>query len=291
MMDTDTPQAFGDEWTEQKLDALIRYIDEWDRIMSPRSFFKKIYIDPFCGPGTRMDPKTGIIAKGSPIRVLERNLSFNEYHFVDANKTNCETLLQHQRDYLVKGSVSVECGDANTWIQTNLPRIMAPECNKAVMFLDPFAMHLKHSSLQTIAQTEGIDLWLLFPHMAVIRNLPRNKRPLSEWERKLADFFGPEGWEGFYKSGGYQNVFNFDEECTMSQVELLERQGHRAVLDAYGKRLASIFPGHCPKYAELKDTKNHLHFALFFVTSAPAKGLKPAISIASHLINRINSGH
>lgn len=94
-------------------------------------------------------------------------------------------------------------GDANTEIQ----RI----CNtwdwrkrRAVLFLDPFGMQVTWSTIEAIAKTEAIDMWLLFPAgIGVNRLLPKHGDIREAWYRRLDAFLGvPESvWRSeFYRT-------------------------------------------------------------------------------------------
>ena len=61
------------------------------------------------------------------------------------------------------------------------------------MFLDPYGMQVKWSTLEAIASTRAIDMWLLFPlGQAVNRLLTRNKIPGGPRAERLTETFGTE---------------------------------------------------------------------------------------------------
>lgn len=73
------------------------------------------------------------------------------------------------------------------------------EQHRGVVFVDPFALHVEWDTLRAVAATKALDLWLLFPVMAVQRLLPRNGVVDEACARRLTATFGDEGWrDAFY---------------------------------------------------------------------------------------------
>src|SRR2546430_906915 len=73
--------------------------------------------------------------------------------------------------------------------------------HRAVVFLDPYGMEVEWATIEAIAQTHAIDLWLLFPlGQAVNRLLTRHGPPEEPWAQRLTRMFGTEVWKGaFYR--------------------------------------------------------------------------------------------
>jgi three-Cys-motif partner protein len=73
--------------------------------------------------------------------------------------------------------------------------------NRALVFLDPYGMSVNWSTLQSIAHTKGVDLWILLPvGSAINRMLPRERLPEDAWARSLTRIFGTEDWiDAFYR--------------------------------------------------------------------------------------------
>jgi three-Cys-motif partner protein len=56
------------------------------------------------------------------------------------------------------------------------------ENRRAVVFLDPFGMQVTWNTIQAIAETKAIDLWVLFPlGIGVMRMLPNHGQIPEGW--------------------------------------------------------------------------------------------------------------
>lgn len=70
---------------------------------------------------------------------------------------------------------------------------------RAVVFLDPYGMQVEWQTLEAIAGTKAVDLWLLFPMgVAVNRLLTREHPPPGEWVAALTEIFGTDRWRAAF---------------------------------------------------------------------------------------------
>src|ERR1041385_7640505 len=100
---------FGGAWTQQKLDALSKYLRAYTKIFkkNPRAqFFNISYVDAFAGTGHLRGRELGQFAKhfpgwaqsaeeyrkGSVSRALEIEPPFDEYIFIEKDSEKCEEL-------------------------------------------------------------------------------------------------------------------------------------------------------------------------------------------------------
>jgi three-Cys-motif partner protein len=62
-------------------------------------------------------------------------------------------------------------------------------------------MNVSWDTIESIARTEAIDMWYLFPlGVGVNRLLTKDGNIPDSWQRKLDDLFGDTGWrDAFYK--------------------------------------------------------------------------------------------
>lgn len=225
-----TQQQFGGSWTEDKLSRIKGYLDAYMVIFRKYPFLQPIYVDAFAGTGGRqvksssqsaaslaldlMEPTPEAlqeVLKGSARLALEVEPPFSRYIFIERNKRKCRELeamvaadYPHRRD-----RVQIETGDASAlltqWCQTTNWKN-----TRAVVFLDPFGMQIEWSLLETIAETQAIDLWLLVPlGMGVNRLMTKNDLPPEEWAAKLTGFFGNDEWRTrFYRPRKQSNLFD-----------------------------------------------------------------------------------
>jgi three-Cys-motif partner protein len=165
-------------------------------------------------------------------------------------------------------------GDANEELQNLCATNW--HLRRSVAFLDPFAMQLKWETIEAIARTHAIDLWLLFPAMAVNLMLPRSGVVPAAWEGKLNDFFGTDSWRKAFYVDEPEDLFG------EPGIRKLDRIYER--ISAYvTERLKSVFVAVAPKPLILRNSSNTPIFLLCFACGNE-RGAKPALRIASHII-------
>jgi three-Cys-motif partner protein len=161
--------------------------------------------------------------------------------------------------------------------------------NQAVVFLDPYGMQVNWSTVEIIAATEGIDLWVLFPlGQAVNRLLTRRRLPEGAQAERLTRFFGTEAWKDEF----YRAVEAESDEAQPSMFEgLEEEQGilKPTSLEAIGaffvERLRGVFAGVAPNPLPLRNSRNVPIYLLCFAAGNRA-GAPTAVKIAGHLLDR-----
>lgn len=291
---------FGGNWTEQKLEALRRYLQAYRLIFEQNEkarYFKTIYIDAFAGTGERRIgsdsseeallfsaeefPELESYKKGSARIALDLASPFDEYIFVDKREDHANQLLatiQSQYAHLAS-RCTVLHGDG--------PEFMAELCRsrdwrkcRAVAFLDPYGMNVEWSLLQLIGATKAIDLWFLFPlGTGANRLLKRDAVPPKGFANKLTQIFGTDDWQtAFYKRSPQMGLFaenpNVIKDASFDQIGayLIER-------------LRTIFTGVAPATKALVNSRNNPMYLLCFAAGNPI-GAKTAVKIADHLLGK-----
>ena len=81
--------------------------------------------------------------------------------------------------------------------------------HRAVLFLDPYGMQVDWTTIEAIARTKAIDLWVLFPlGIGVNRLLTKSGDIPDSWRRRLDLLLGTEDWyEEFYRSESTPTLF------------------------------------------------------------------------------------
>src|SRR5215208_884463 len=146
------------------------------------------------------------LKKGSAYVVLRTDPPFGRYIFVDRNPTHAESLGALRKEFpKLANRISVRAADANTFLQ-QWCRETDWNRNRAVVCLDPDGMQVDWATIETIAATEAIDLWILFPlGQAVNRLLTKSDIPEGGQADRLTRFFGTDGWkEAFYEEASNQ---------------------------------------------------------------------------------------
>lgn len=289
---------FGGDWTTDKLERVRKYLCAYMTIFkgNPQArFFTTIYVDAFAGTGHRTDsakraggtaalddatdPEAESFKKGSARIALEVDPSFDRFVFIERDADRVREL-EALRDHFPNKAegIRVEQGDANAllkqWCQeTDWSR------HRAVVFLDPYGMQVDWQTLEALAGTQAIDLWLLFPlGVAVNRLLTRAGPPPDEWGKALTRIFGTTDWvKLFYPKK--QEVMLWGPE---------ETQRREATLEAIGcfflARLETIFARVAANPLPLLNSTNTPIYLLCFAAGNP-KGAPTAVNIAQDILN------
>ena len=291
-------QSFGGDWTEQKLECVRKYLQAYTTIMN-RQQFEFAYIDAFAGTGYReimldedsnqalfpeLDTQEVVnFRQGSARNALEVQPPLKKYIFIEQDKNNFTELEKLRDQFLLKDEFSkdsIEC------ILTEANEYLIDVCNRnwerhrALVFLDPFGMQVEWKTINLIADTKAIDLWLLFPIGTVNRLLKRDAEIREVIREKLNQFFGEEDWyEIFYKLAHENSLF--DEEERWEKVGNIFSE----IEQYFMKRLQGIFAGVATNPLSLRNSKNVPLYLLCFAAGNP-RGAKTAVKIAQDILLR-----
>lgn len=117
---------------------------------------------------------------------------------------------------------------------------------RAVVFIDPFGMHIPWSVIENLGRTGGIEVMVNFPlNMAIQRFLVRSGEIRPSWREMLDSFFGsPEWWDHAYEESA--DLFG-------PRTLKLADSGIR-LLEWYRDRLRGAF-GHVPSGRLIRNTQ------------------------------------
>lgn len=268
---------FGGSWSDQKLAALKSYLAAYNTALS-NQHFTRIYIDAFAGAGREeVDASEEAYRHGSPLIARDTSPQFDRFIFIEKNHQNLSSLkTQFGED---SRPVDYHCADANDAL-IDVCQKTAWRHNRAVAFLDPFALQVRWETIQAIAATEAIDMWLLFPSMAVNRMLARSGELDSTWKTKLDVTFGRSDWkEIFYRR---------EEPDLFGERRIQKNPKPFDILSSLvTEQLESEFPAVLNKPLELKTPGGSPIFFLCFAAANKGKGGEIALSIASHIVRNI----
>jgi three-Cys-motif partner protein len=172
---------------------------------------------------------------GSPLIALETEPPFDSFIFIDKGADSLSRLrLQIEDSGHGNRDVRYIGGDANLKLQELCAKDW--KGHRAVAFLDPFAMQVRWDTIRMIAETQSIDMWLLFPAMAVSRMLPRSGEIPESWQKKLSDSFGCDDWKA---------AFYYEEQTDLfGESSITKLEGFYTRLSQFiTVRLKSVFPG------------------------------------------------
>ena len=290
----DSSHQFGGPWTEQKLGILRKYLSAYTTALSKQPF-KTAYVDAFAGTGYRQgrgDTRQLGLEEILPIRefldgsarvALQCEPAFDRYVFIEKHRARCQELEKLKSDFPDKAiKISIALADANDHIQMMCNKRW--EKRRAVLFLDPYGMEVRWQTIEAIAKTKAIDLWVLFPLSGVNRMLTRSGKIPLEWKHRLNELFGTTGWyEHFYKRRTSHSLFN-------EKIDEVVKVSTQVISDYFLTRLRECFAGVNPTPAVLYSSRNSPLYLFCFAAGNP-RGAPIALKIASDILRWDRKDH
>lgn len=300
-------RRFGGPWTEEKLSRVDKYLGAYMTIFKGNASAAALttnYVDAFAGTGRRSSPvgeervegalfedalastEAGSLKEGSAYVALSQAHPFDRYIFVDREPGHAQALEKLREDFPELASrIRVETADANEFLvrwcnETDWAG------NRAVVFLDPYGMQVDWTTIESLARTQAVDLWILFPlGQAVNRLLTRKKIPTGAHAERLTRLFGTEAWkDAFYAAAedrtDQQTIFDAlgerDETAT-------KQANFRVIGDFFVERLKTVFPGVAENPLPLLNSRNVPLYLLCFAAANP-RGARTAIKISRNVL-------
>lgn len=295
---------FGGDWTTRKLDILAGYLRSYNTVLRnkpmPSNPFQRYYIDAFAGTGYRELPSAENgwgseedllfpdLATEEPQQLLDGSARlalrvrprFDRFVFIEQRADRCAHLELLKEDFPhLAPDIDIQQGDANEKIRKLCE--MDWRSRRAVLFLDPYGMQVEWPTLEAIASTKAVDLWLLFPlGMGVNRMLPKSGEVPDTWRRRLNLLLGTEDWyEDFYRRIRTPALFGEEETVIKASTETIGRY--------FNDRLKTVFAGVADNPGVLRNSvRNPLYLLCFAV--ANERGKLVALQIANHLLKELS---
>ena len=292
---------FGGDWTSAKLKVLAGYLTSYTTALKHKPSasrpFIKIYIDAFAGSGYRAarsedagqnvfpdfaEAEPQELFDGSARLALRTNPRFDRYIFIESNAKRCaqlEALKQEFHD--LADDIAVRRGNANTIIQKLCGGNINWSSHRAVLFMDPYGMQVEWETVEAVASTKAIDLWLLFPlGIGVNRLLTRSGDIPESWRNRLSLLLGTEEWyDEFYEKQTTTDLFGKENEHVVkAKTDTIGRY--------FNKRLNEIFAGVVEEPGVLRNSVNNPLYLLCFAVGNE-RGKSIAVRIAKHLLKGV----
>ena len=285
-------QNFGGDWTTEKLERVRKYLSAYATIMRNQNFHFA-YIDAFAGTGYRgyrqdADPNELMFPEmaeqevqeflnGSARIALQVEPRFQKYILIEKDE-NRFAELQTLKDEFLSDDIDLIQSDANEYLKNLCSKNWIRHQRRAVLFLDPYGMEVEWQTIAMIANTQAIDLWILFPlGIAVNRLLKRDGDVDTTVRHKLDRFFGTTDWyDTFYEI--VANPTLFGEEIVIQKTSNFQSIGQYFV-----ERLQTIFTGVAKNPLPLYNSKNNPLYLLCFAAGNP-KGTPTAVKIAQDIL-------
>ena len=277
---------FGGDWTEQKLECVSKYLGAYTQIMKDRNYLHFTYIDAFAGTGYRElqhneDTELPHFLAGSARKALEVIPPFREYIFIEEDEDSFAELQNLTNEF---PNHNIECINANAnQFLTDLCEEREWRTNRALVFLDPYGMQVDWKTIESIARTQAIDLWLLFPiGMGVSRLLKNDGEIASSERRKLDLVFGETDWfDEFYQLALQSSLFSEGDEWEKRDDVLAEIEQY------FLKRLESVFATVAENPLPLRNSRNSLMYLLCFAAGNP--NAPKALKIAQEILEGVRN--
>jgi three-Cys-motif partner protein len=241
--------------------------------------FQRVYIDAFAGTGDRTDkrkatlplldlPEFEAVAKGSARLALEVEPPFHRYVLIEQISRRASELAVLKSEFPIR-NIEIINDDSNSQI-TVLCEKIDWESTRGVVFLDPYGLQVTWQTLVAVANTQALDVWILFPSGMGLGRLLTNSGDIpQEWQDTLDRSLGVKGWrDAFY--------------ANQEETDLFEGTRSRKVKDAapekleqfYLDRLRTIFPTVMKNCVRLTNSKNQTMYLLCFASANPSSKVK-----------------
>lgn len=251
-------------WAAEKLESLERGLDYWTTYLKNKSYWQKVYVDAFAGPGlseVRIRPKdekpiqpVGMgdlfagfdpvevadpveeelrYLRGSPRVALDLKNPFDRYIFIEQDPKRLAELQVLRDEYRERRQIEIVAGDANASLLSVLASGFSKRTHRAYVFLDPFGIQVPWSTIQALAATGAIEVTINFPMgMAIRRLMPRGGDVPKGWSISLDTFFGSPDW----RQHAYEEVNDLGGQHTAKFSDSEKR-----LLEWYRNRLKHAF--------------------------------------------------
>ena len=272
---------WGGSWTGVKLTILGEYLKTYTTILKKQSFHLT-YFDAFAGTGAveiERDADEALFLAGSPVIALEvDNKPFDSFVFVEHKRARAEQLRQTIQRFDAAARAQVIVGDANAELRKFCHNM--GQYDRAVVFLDPFALDVEWQTVEAVATSHKCDTWILFPISALLRTLPVDHQPVGEEATAAMRVFGDDSWTSLYRSA---------VQLSLSGEQVERRTRNRGIDQAvrlYAEKLHGVFYDVAKQGGVLKNSKNSPLFVFMFAAGNKA-GAERAIPVASHIIAKM----
>ncbi len=281
---------FGGLWTRKKLEILSEYLNFYAKALKNKHFSLH-YADAFAGTGIQnqkvIEGQQDLISQedfnGSVLTALEVAPGFNHYHFNDLDTEHVAALNEIKANHPTK-NIHITEKDANIFVLDFCKYLRRGD--RAVLFIDPYNTEFDWASLEVVAKTKKIDLWLLFPLSVILRMTPKHgSNIIPSWEATLNRLLGTCEWkEALYKAREQSLTLDlFDNPPSNISSERVNPDELQLWVKS---RLEEVF-SFVAKPVMLKNNNTPL-FSFFFAVANPSE---PAWGLAQKVANYIIKKH
>jgi three-Cys-motif partner protein len=187
-------------WSEDKLQLLRKYLIAYVSIMRNQTWCRNgyHYIDAFAGTGKPQSRGPERFVDGSPRVALTIDYPFHSYTFIEKSSWRVRHLRELKKEFPDR-DIQIYEEDCNRVITSKITPHIRYECyNRGLIFLDPFSMSVKWRTIEQIAKTRALEIFMNFPVMALNRTvLPNDPNTLTDEQiERMNHFWGSTEWRG-----------------------------------------------------------------------------------------------
>src|SRR5215204_3021600 len=276
--------SFGGKWTKEKLEKVGNYLQTYATALKNQKF-RLIYVDAFAGTGyinltDKNESQLSLpefeeievreFVSGSARNALEVNPPFDEYIFIEKNEKRFSELEKLKIDFPnLADRIFPITAEGNEYLQNFCSGDWRNK--RAIVFLDPYGMQVQWETIEAIAHTQAIDLWILFPLGVAVNRLLKKDANITEPTKKiLNEMFGTADWfEEFFKEKEIRGLF--ETQTVYEKTANLD-----SIAEYFNRRLDTVFAGVAKTPLKLYNSKNNPLYLLCFAVGNPnpkAKGL------------------
>lgn len=264
----------------------------WQQVMKNQNWVVREYIDAFAGTGyceaktyknredwllkKMLGEETERLLEGSA-RIALSIGGFEKYTFIETDPDRMAALKEIQKDF-PKANIEFVNEDANSFVKRKCASTNWKK-HRAVLFLDPYGLDVEWSTLEAVANTQAIDVFILVAlGQEINRHLQRNGEVTPAGAARLDKFFGSPEWrDRFLAPKKQMSLFDTGKQ------EMEKIADFDVIADYCVERLKTIFPGVAQNPLFLRNQTNNPLYMLAFA-AANARGAKPALKIAHHIL-------
>ena len=225
------------KWSEGKLSLLNKYLNSYTNIMKGQTWCKNgyYYIDAFAGTGKPKSKDEERYIDGSPLIALKMKYSFRSYIFIEKESWRIKKLEKLKEEFS-NIDIKIKEGDCNKIIVEEItPLIRYRNFNRGIIFLDPFGMDIDWSTIESIAKTQALEIFMNFPVMAINRSILINNpnKLIKDKIERMNKLWGSPNWMG--------DIYKETPDLFGPRIEKVKQTG-KSLGTLFKKRLEEVFP-------------------------------------------------
>ena len=265
-------------WTEIKVEIVEAFAKAFATITTAkgREYFKPVYMDGFAGGGRLLSEATGEIVAGTPLRIVDVQPPFDEYHFIEKDPRKVVAL----RELLgTRRGVTIHEGDSNEILLGEvLPTMTFESYRKGLLFLDPYGLDIDWRVVEAAGRSQCVDLLLNFPIMDMNMNVLKSNpdRVSAEQAARMNRFWGDESWR----------TECYEDQAGLFEIFRSKKPGNEAAVRAYQRRLKDVAGfQHVSTALEMRNQEGAILYYLIGASQKPV-----AVKIINDVFRRRRQG-